>query len=62
MVDEAMQLDKMICSTSQGGARLLELECSILECGRDDAGERSSDDVEFDLLTLVWVNESKLWP
>ncbi len=51
MVDEAMQLDKMICSTSQGGAQLLELECSILECGRDDAGERSSDDVEFDLLT-----------
>jgi hypothetical protein len=51
MVEELIQLIEMICLTSQGGAQLLELECTMLGCGRDAVEERSSDDVEFDLLT-----------
>jgi hypothetical protein len=50
MVDELIQLVEMVCLTYQGGGQLLELKCATLGRGREDVGERSSDDVEFDLL------------
>ena len=41
MVDEPIQLVEMVCLTSQGGGQLMELECTMLGCGRVDVGERT---------------------
>ncbi len=44
MVGELIQLVEMVCLTYQGGGQLLELESATLGRGREDVGERSSDE------------------